>query len=54
MAQTGLEQKKLVQDQQEKTEQQMALKGTLASVMILGALIVISWFAMFALFMSRQ
>lgn len=33
---------------------QNSLKGTFISVMILGGLIVVSWFAMFALFLSRQ
>ncbi|WP_126428807.1 cytochrome c oxidase subunit 2A [Brevibacillus marinus] len=30
------------------------LKGTLISVMVLGLMIVASWFAMFALYMERQ
>jgi hypothetical protein len=30
-----------------------SLKGTLASVLLLGAFIVVSWFAVFGLFLSR-
>lgn len=40
------------QEKQTKTETD-ALKGTFTSVLILGAFIVVTWFAVFALFLNR-
>nr|WP_156396690.1 cytochrome c oxidase subunit 2A [Paenibacillus sp. Soil724D2] len=37
-----------------KAEQEPALKGTFASVMLLGAFLVITWVAVFLLFLYRQ
>ncbi|HEX6593498.1 MAG TPA: cytochrome c oxidase subunit 2A [Bacillota bacterium] len=38
---------------QPNNEEQPNLKGTLISVLILGTLIVVSWFGVYALFMMR-
>lgn len=36
-----------------KKKQEDSLKGAFASVMILGAILIISWFSVYALFLSR-
>lgn len=36
-----------------KTQNEISLKGAFASVMILGAFIIVSWFGIYALFLSR-
>ncbi|WP_019121316.1 cytochrome c oxidase subunit 2A [Brevibacillus massiliensis] len=38
----------------EKTGSNASLKGTLASVLLVGAFIVVSWFGIFFLFLSRS
>ncbi|WP_227874337.1 cytochrome c oxidase subunit 2A [Tumebacillus algifaecis] len=37
-----------------RTEEETSLRGTFASVMILGALIILSWLSVFFLFLERQ
>ncbi|TVY09521.1 cytochrome c oxidase subunit 2A [Paenibacillus cremeus] len=39
---------------QAKSEQEPALKGTFASVLLLGAFVVVTWVAVFVLFLARQ
>nr|WP_254052706.1 cytochrome c oxidase subunit 2A [Bacillus sp. V59.32b] len=39
--------------QKKKEEKEDTLKGTLASVMILGVFLIVSWFSVYALFLSR-
>ncbi|MDD9266774.1 cytochrome c oxidase subunit 2A [Paenibacillus sp. GCM10023248] len=38
----------------DKADQEPALKGTFAAVMLLGAFLAISWVAVFILFLARQ
>ncbi|MEW9702193.1 cytochrome c oxidase subunit 2A [Paenibacillus sp. SI8] len=38
----------------QKDDKEPALKGTFAAVMLLGAFLVISWVAVFVLFLVRQ
>lgn len=41
------------QHQQETKESVISLKGTFIAVMLLGVFILISWFGLYALFLSR-
>jgi len=38
----------------DENKEEPALKGTFASVMLLGAFIVVTWIGVFALFMARN
>ncbi|PYZ92107.1 cytochrome c oxidase subunit 2A [Salipaludibacillus keqinensis] len=50
MAQTGM---KTQQNQVQKVKEDSSLKGTLIFVMFIGSFILVSWFAIFYLFLIR-
>lgn len=45
---------KTIRAESKKTVEEHSLKGTFTSVMIVGAILLVSWLGVFLLFMARQ